>query len=158
SAIAEHRNNLERLAVQIARDRHAVARRDRGAGVASAERIVLTLAALEKTRQTVFLPQRLQSVGAPGQEFVRIALVPNVPDQLVAGRIEHCVERNGQLDDAQSCPDVAASPRADFDESRAHLFGDYAQLVAGHGLQIGWSMYSVEDRHSGMVVRTFGLP
>ena len=60
----------------------------------------------------------------PGEELVRIALMPDVPDELVARRVEGVVQRDGQLDDAEAGADVAAGARADVDEARAHVVGE----------------------------------
>ena len=69
-------------------------------------------------------------VVAPGEQLVRIALVADVPHELVARRVERVVQRDGQLDDAEPRADVAAGSRADVDQARAHVVGQVAQLVA----------------------------
>ena len=77
--------------------------------------------ALEEAGDAALLAQRLE-VGVPaGQQLVRIALVPDVPDELVARRVEGVVERDRQLDDAKSRADVAAGARADIDQTGAHV-------------------------------------
>src|SRR3546814_13632150 len=67
-----------------------------------AERVVLALAALGETRPPAAGPERADTVAAPGDDLVRIALVADVPDDLVARRVEHIVERGRQFDDTES--------------------------------------------------------
>ena len=74
---------------------------------------------------------------APGEHLVRIGLVPHVPHQLVARRVEHVVQRDRELHHAEPRADVAAGARARIDERRAHVVGQRAQLVAGERLQVG---------------------
>ncbi len=66
-----------------------------------AEGIVGRLAALGEAREPVLLAQGADPVAAAGEDLVRVALVPDVPDQLVARRVEHGVQRDRQLHDAE---------------------------------------------------------
>ena len=79
---------------------------------------------------------------------MRVSLVTDVPHDLVPRRVEHRVQSNRQLDDAKTSADVPAGARADLDEAPAHLFGDGAQLVARHRLEIRRRVNSVEDGHT----------
>ena len=65
------------------------------------------------------------------QQFMRVSLMPDVPDELVARRFEGVVERDRQLDDAKSRADVAAGARADVDQTSAHVRRERAKLVRG---------------------------
>ena len=78
---------------------------------------------------------------------MRITLVADVPDYPIARCIENRVQRDGQLDDAESGPDMPTGPRADLDQAHAHLFRHRAQLVARHRLQIRWGVDTLEDGH-----------
>ena len=64
------------------------------------ERVVFALAPLGEAAEP-HLPKRADAVAPPGHDLVRIGLVADVPDQLVAGRIEHVVQGDRQLDDAK---------------------------------------------------------
>ena len=55
-----------------------------------------------EARQPVFLAQAADTVAAFGQDFVRVGLVSHVPDQPVVGGVEDPVQRDGQLDHAQT--------------------------------------------------------
>ena len=51
--------------------------------------------------QAAALAQGADAVAPAGQDLVRIGLVADIPDQPVARRVEHSVDRDGQLDHAQ---------------------------------------------------------
>jgi len=53
-----------------------------------AELVVLALIAAEETGQPALLAQRVEAVVAPGQNLPRIALMADVPDDLVARGLE----------------------------------------------------------------------
>ena len=77
-----------------------------------AEGVVLALGAAGVAGDTALRTQRLEPLVAPGEQLVRVALVADVPDQLVAGRVEDAVQREGQLDHAEVRRQVAAAARA----------------------------------------------
>ena len=60
-----------------------------------------------KGREAARLLDGVQPVAAAGQHLVRIGLVADVPDQAVIGRIEHVMQRDGQLDRAQAGGEMA---------------------------------------------------
>src|SRR5271168_2672905 len=45
---------------------------------------------------------------APGQDFVGVGLMPDIPDQSVVRRVEDVMQRHGQLDDAEACAEMTA--------------------------------------------------
>ena len=61
---------------------------DRGRGVAGAHDVVLGLGDRAEGREAVVLADRLELVAAAGQDLVRVGLVADVPDHLVAWRVE----------------------------------------------------------------------
>ena len=65
-----------------------------------AEGVVFALRALGEARQAVRLAQGADPVAAAGEDLVRVGLVAHVPDQPVARRVEHVMQRHRQLDDA----------------------------------------------------------
>ena len=60
-----------------------------------AERVIGTFDPPGEPGQPLFLPQGMHARAASGQDFVGIALVTNVPDQPVVGRVEHVMQGNG---------------------------------------------------------------
>ena len=65
------------------------------------KRVVIGFAAFGEPAQPVFLAQSVHPVAAACQDFVRITLMPHIPDQLVARRVEDRVNGNGQFDHTQ---------------------------------------------------------
>ena len=115
--------------------------------MAGAEGVVLALIALEEAGHPPFLAELLEAAFAPGEHFVRIALVTDVPDELVLGCVEHAVQRDGEFDDTQPGADVATGARAGIDERRTDVLGELSQLVAGEGLEVGGIGDAVENGH-----------
>ena len=56
------------------------------------EGVVFALGALGETRQPAALAQGADAVAPAGQDLVRVALVADIPDQLVARRVEDGVD------------------------------------------------------------------
>ena len=94
-----------------------------------AERIVFALGALGETGQSAALAQRADAVAAVGEDLVRIGLMADVPDQPVGRRVEHVVQRDRQLDDAEAGAEMAAGDRDRVDGFAAQFVGDLPQLV-----------------------------
>ena len=83
-----------------------------------AEGIVFALAAAGEAGQAAALAQGADSVAPAGENFMRIGLMPDVPDQPVAGGFENRVQRDGQLHHAQGCPEMPARDRHRVDGFR----------------------------------------
>ena len=119
------------LALEVARGRDAQRRRDRGRGVAGVEDVVLALLALEEARDAAVRAQRVEAIAPAGEHLVGVALVPDVPDELVARRVEDVVQGEGQLDARRGSearwppvwltPDEAGSCRSSSASSGQHL-------------------------------------
>ncbi len=76
--------------------------------MAGAERVVRALGAAREAGKAALLAQGPDAVAAAGQHLVRIGLVADVPDQPVVRGVEHGMECNGQLDDAEPGPQMSA--------------------------------------------------
>ena len=66
-----------------------------------AERVIFAFRPFGETAEATALTKRADAVPPPGQDFVRIALMPDVPDQLVARGVEDGVDGDGQFNHAQ---------------------------------------------------------
>ena len=64
------------------------------------ERVVFALRALGEAGKAAALTQSSDSGAPSGQDLVGIGLMADVPHDPVGRRIEHKVQRNGQLDHA----------------------------------------------------------
>ncbi len=124
------------LAHQVARDGEPGPRRNRRPGVRCTERIVFALRPLGETGQPVLLAQRPDAVAPPGQDLVRIGLVPDIPDQAVIRRVEHGMDRHGQLDHAKPGPKMPARHRNRADRFLAQLIGDLLQILSRSPAQV----------------------
>ena len=111
-----------------------------------AERVVLALAAPREARQAAFLAQGADAVAPAGDDLVRIGLVADVPDQPVARRVEHVVQRHRQLDHAQPGAEMAAGDRDGRDRLLAQLVGELAQLVGLQPTDVGRYVDGIEKR------------
>ena len=91
--------------------------------MAGAEKIVLAFAPPRKPRKTAGKPERRKRSIAPGQQFMRIALVAHIPYDRVFGTRKHAVQRNRKFDDAEIACEVTAVFAYDFD----NRFSDFAR-------------------------------
>ena len=66
-----------------------------------AEMVVTAFRTLGKAGQTVFLPEGADQVASFSEDFVRITLVSDIPDQNVVRRIEGIMQGDGQFDDTE---------------------------------------------------------
>ena len=129
-AVADHRDDLAVLADPVAHrllepDRVA----DRGRGVAGAHDVVLGLEHRAERRQALVLADRVEPVAAAGEHLVRVGLVADVPEDLVARRVEQAVERDRQLAGAEVGAEVAADLADRVDDQLADLLGDLLELL-----------------------------
>src|SRR3954467_14201967 len=78
-----------------------------------------------------------------------IGLVTHVPDQFITGRVEDAVERDGKLDDAEPCAEMAAGDRDDVDELAPQLVGELRQLALLQATEVARHVDRVEQRSLG---------
>ena len=100
------------------------------------EGVVRAFARLAESRKPALEPDVLEVVAAAGDELVGVHLVRGVPDQAVFGAVEHAVQGQRQLDDAQVGGEVSAPLADDGDDGLSGLLGDLGNLVAGQGFQV----------------------
>src|SRR5205085_5645871 len=97
-AVAHYRDDLELLALQIARRGDPERGREARAGVPGAELVVGTLVAPQEPRQAARLTQRRQALVATGEDLPRVALVANVPHDPAARGDEAVAQSDRHLD------------------------------------------------------------
>ena len=88
-----------------------------------AEGVVFALAALGETRKAAALAQGADTVAPSGQDLVRIALVADIPDELVLRGIEHVMDRHGQFDHAEPRTEMPATGADRVDHLAAQFVG-----------------------------------
>ena len=70
--------------------------------MAGAELIVLGFGAREEARDPAELAEGVEPLASAGEHLVDVGLMPGIPHELVARRIEDAVERDCQLDRAEA--------------------------------------------------------
>ncbi len=148
-AVTDHRDDGIVAALEVARHGHAEAGGDRGRGMRGAERVVLALRALGEARQAAALTQGADAIAAPGEDLVRIGLMPDVPDQTVARRVECVVQGDRQLDDAETRPEMAAGYRNRADHLRPKFVRQLTEIARVQPAQIFRGLDLVEQRGHG---------
>ena len=136
-AVADDGDRLPVLALLAGRHRHAERGRDAGRGMRGAKGVVLALAAQRKTADAAGLAQAAHALAPAGQNFVRIGLMADVPDDAVLGRVEDIVQREGQLDRAEVGAQMTAGARHAVQQEVAQLGRQRGQLRTRQSAQIG---------------------
>ena len=136
-AIADDRHDLVVGGVAVAhRLLHPDGVADRRRGVAGAHDVVLGLLNRAERRQAPVLTNRLQPVAAACEDLVRVGLVANVPEDLVARRVEHRVQRDRDL----ACPEVRAEVSPDLtdrvDDVLTQLLRDRLEIFVAEPAEI----------------------
>ncbi len=113
--------------------------------MAGAHDVVLGLEDRAERGQAVVLADRRQRLAATGEDLVRVGLVADVPEHLVARRVEHAVQRDRQLAGAEVGTEVAADLADRVDDQRAHLLRHLLQLLVVEAVQVGGAFDAVEQ-------------
>ncbi len=130
-AVAEHGDDRFVASRMIARFRHAQRRRNARACMTGTEAVVLGLAAHREARQTAALANRRKAIAPPGQNLMHVALMADVPNDPVGGQVQHLVQRERQLDDAQIGSKMAPVLRADRNEHVSNLLREPCRFRGG---------------------------
>ena len=135
-AVADDGHGMALFALNTGCQGHAQRCRDGGARVGRTKRVVFAFAALREAAQAPELAQGLHAVTPTGQNFVRVSLVAHIPDQPVAGGVEHVVQRHGELHGAQVGTQVAASLGDAVEQIGTQFISQLPQLLARDLAQI----------------------
>ena len=77
--------------------------------MADSESVILAFTALREASQPTVLAHGMHAVAPPGQHFVRVSLVPDIPYYSIMRCIEDMMQGDSQLDGAEACAQMAAS-------------------------------------------------
>ena len=88
-----------------------------------AEKIVFAFTSPRKPRNAARKSERRKRSIAPGQQFVRVALMTHIPYDRVFGTRKHAVQRNRKFDDAE----IACEVTAVFTDDFYNRFSDFAR-------------------------------
>ncbi len=78
---------------------------------------------------------------------MRVGLVADVPDHLVAGGVEQAVKRHRQLAGAEIGAEVAADLADRVDDQLTHLLCQLLELVVGQAVEILGAGDLLEEGH-----------
>ena len=92
--------------------------------MARAHDVVLGLVDRAERGEALVLADGRQLVAAAGQDLVRVGLVADVPEDLVARRVQQRVQGDGELAGAEVGAEVAADLPDRVDDVLADLLGD----------------------------------
>src|SRR3954463_8424848 len=150
-AVADDRDDLAR--VGLAGQAHALLQADRvadrGRGVAGAHDVVLGLVDRAERGEALVLADRRELVAAAREDLVRIGLVADVPEDLVARGVEQRVQRDRELARPQVRPEVAADLADRVDDVRADLLGDLDERVLVERVKVLRAVDAVEEPGGG---------
>ena len=111
-AVADHGDDPPVVdALQLERLGQAVGVAEDGRGVAVLDPVVLGLGPARVARQAAGLAQVVELVAPAGDDLVDVGLVAGVPQDDVAGRVEHPVHGERELDHAEVGAEVTAVGR-----------------------------------------------
>ena len=96
--------------------------------MADAKGVVLALAAARKGSEAILLTQTFHALAAPGEDFVRIGLMTDIPDQAVFRRVVDIMQGNGQLDHAKASTEVPAGPAHAVEEVLTQFVGEFFEF------------------------------
>ena len=96
-----------------------------------AKRIVFAFSAPGEARQTSGLSQGADAVASPGENFMWIGLMPDVPDDAVARRVEHIMQGDRKLDHTEPGPQVPTGHGDGVDGLQTQFVGEAAQVTDG---------------------------
>ena len=100
------------------------------------KRIKGRLAAFGKAAQTIFLPQAVHFIPPPGEYFMGISLMAHVPNQPVARRVKHRMQRNSQFHNTKTCPKMTTGFRHHPDRLGTQFPRQRSQFPVGKSLEI----------------------
>ena len=100
--------------------------------------VIFALGTAGEAGKTTRLPQCADTVAPSGENFMRIGLMPHIPDQPVARRVKHIMQRYGQLNHTKTSPQMAAGDRDSADGLKAQFIrhlpqGGFRQFAQGIG-------------------------
>ena len=136
-------------AAAVARGGEAERGGNRVAGVAGAEGVAGRFVAALEAGEAARAAQRGEAVAAAGEELVGVALVRNVEEDFVFGRIEDIEQRDRELHDAEVGGEVPAVGGDDRDDALPELGGELREALDGEAAQVRRGVDLVEKRHGG---------
>src|SRR6516164_6803070 len=92
------------------------------------EGVILALGSFRESRESATLARRTDAVAPAGQYLVRIGLMPNIPNQLVAWRIENVVQRHREFNNPQASPKMTTGYRDSVNRLGPQFIGNLLEI------------------------------
>ena len=109
---------------------------DRCRGMARAHDVVLGFVNRAERSEALVLANRLQLVAAPRQDLMRVRLVADIPEDLVARGVQQRVQRDRDLAGAEVGAEVPADFSDGVDDVLAHFLGEHLQLIVAEAVEV----------------------
>jgi hypothetical protein len=129
--VADHGNHLEILSLDVPCGDHAERRGDRRTGMAHIKTVEGAFFPLRKTADPAVLAYRGKLRAPARKNFMSIGLMPHIPHDAVLRSVEGAVQRNGQIDNAETRREVSAGFGHHLDDLLPELLGELRQLRMG---------------------------
>lgn len=123
--------------------------REGGGGMRIGHPVVLRLSGLWVAGEAALLPEAVEAACPSGDDFVHVALVARVEDDRVRRRVEHLVDCERQLDDAEIGAEMAARARDLCDQEGTDLVRELLQLPTRERAKIARAADRLQQRHDG---------
>ena len=111
------------------------------------EDVVCALGTLGEAGKAVLFPDAGEKPRAPGEELMRITLMPYVPDDCVARRVENPVQGDGKLDDPKVGGKVSTVRFDGFYDFLSYFFREESQLALFELLYVLGGFYAFQHVH-----------
>ena len=135
-AVPGHGDDVIVLPRRIPSDRDPHGGGDRSARVSHSEGVVGRFGRADEAGEPVVLPDRGQPIPASGQHLVPVRLVPHVPHDLVLGRVEAVVERDGQLHRTETGREMSARLGHHLDDVLTQLGRELLEVARRQTLHV----------------------
>ena len=144
--VANDRHDMAMLVGVRRRDRHTERCADRGAGMPNPKGVVLALATRWKRCKAARLLDGMQLIAPSGQYLMRIGLMADIPNEAVVRRVEHIMQRDGELDRPETGGKMAATGTDAVDEELSQLVGQGLELAERQPAQVRRNIDGIEQR------------
>ena len=126
--------------------------------MAGPEGIVLAFFSFAKSGNASELSEGGEAVPSSREHFVGVALVGDVPDDVIFGHVEYVVEGDGEFDDAEGGGEVASGFGDGFDELPSEFVSELFEFFQVQFVHVVGVLDAVEDGFGGgaAVGRTAG--
>ncbi len=105
--------------------------------MAGADHVVGRLLAAGEAGEAAVLADGTEPLAPAGEQLVGVALVADVPDDAVAGALQHAVQGQSELHGAQAGGEVTAGLAHAGEYRLADLVGEQGQFLLGELAEVG---------------------